>query len=143
MSVLIADTSGLVALINRADRAHAAVRAVVAGLRRPLLVPDLVIAEVDYLVSRMVGRTAEELFLADLVSGALEREPLTHADLTRAAELVGTYADHDIGVVDASIVALAERVGTDRVLTLDLRHFRTFRLGGRRPFTILPADGDG
>jgi len=138
---LIADTSGLVALINRADRAHSAVRDVVTSERRPLVVPDLVIAEVHYLVSRMVGRAAEELFLADLLSGALDREPLTHVDLSRAAELVTTYADHDIGVVDASIVALAERLDTDRVLTLDLRHFRTFRLRGRTPFVVLPADG--
>ncbi len=63
---LIADTSGLVALVNRADRAHAAVREVVSREREPLLVPDLVVAEVDYLLLRMVGREAEELFLADL-----------------------------------------------------------------------------
>lgn len=138
---LLADTSGLVALVNRADRSHDAVRAAVEDEREPLIVPDLVIAEVDHLLLRMVGRRAEELFLEDVVSGALHREPLTHADLARATELIATYGDHDIGIVDASLMATAERRKIDRVLTLDLRHFRTFRLEGRRSFTIVPADG--
>lgn len=137
---LLADTSGLVALVNRADRAHATVREVVAREGEPLLVPDLVVAEVDHLLLRMVGRRAEELFLADLVSGAFERQPLIDADLARATEVVAAYGDHDIGVVDATLVAIAERLGIDRVLTLDLRHFRTFRLRGRDAFRILPAD---
>lgn len=106
----------------------------------PLIVPDMVLPEVDYLLGSRVGRVAEEAFLRDVSEGALLRQPMTSGDLARAIDILGVYADHDIGLVDASIVAVAERLNIDRVLTLDLRHFRTFRLSGRRSFTLLPAD---
>ena len=137
---LIADTSGLLAAINGGDRAHEDVRRCLERERGPILVPDLVIAEVDYLLLRHVGRAAEEAFLEDLADGSLARAGLQNADLVRALEIVRRYREGDVGVIDATIVALAERLSVDRVLTLDLRHFRSFQLPSQRPFVILPAD---
>jgi predicted nucleic acid-binding protein len=54
--------------------------------------------------------------------------------------VIEQYADLRIGVTDASIVVLADRYGTDRVLTLDVRHFRALSTLDGRPFTLLPAD---
>ena len=59
---------------------------------------------------------------------------------SQALTVVERYREHDIGLTDASIVVLAGRYGTDRVLTLDERHFRTLRTPAGKPFTILPAD---
>jgi len=137
--VLVVDTSGVLAALNRADSTHDAVREVIEAERGPLVVPDLVIPEIDYLVLQYLGRKAEEAFLADLLSGFWVREPLEEQDLVRAVALLKRFRDHDIGIVDASIVATAERLQADRILTLDRRHFRTFRMRDRKAFTLLPG----
>ncbi len=138
--VLVADTSGILAAMNANDAAHASVRDALEKEVGALIVPDLVIAEVDYLVLKILGRVAEEAFLADLASGAWRREPFTDADLARVRALIRTYRAHDIGVVDASIIATAERLDADRILTLDRRHFRTLHLRGKWAPTLLPDD---
>ncbi len=135
---LIADTSGILAAVNRGDAAHEAVRGVIDSERGALVVPELVIAEVDYLILRHLGRAAEEAFLEDVLAGAWAREPVRDEDMVRAVEVLKTYRDHDVGIVDALIVALAERLQIERVLTLDHRHFRSFRLWGRKSVNIVP-----
>ena len=136
--MLIVDTSGVLAALNRADSAHEAVRDAIEAEHGPLIVPELVIPEIDYLVLQHLGRKAERAFLADLLSGFWMREPLEEVDLVRAVALLKRYREHDIGIVDTSIVATAERLRSDRILTLDRRHFRTFRMRDRKSFTLLP-----
>lgn len=60
------------------------------------------------------------------------------ADLTRAAELVERYADFPLGATDASVVALAERLGDTEVATLDRRHFAAVRPRHTESLTLLP-----
>jgi len=67
------------------------------------------------------------IFLDDLLAGVYSAEPPTGADLARCRELQARYADLALGVVDASIVALAERLAEPKVATLDQRHFRALR----------------
>jgi len=55
---------------------------------------------------------------------------------------VSRYRDLRIGLTDASIAVLAERYGTNRVLTLDERHFRALKLAGGKPFVVLPEDAE-
>lgn len=57
----------------------------------------------------------------------MQIEPVLPVDLPRIIELMRQYADSDIGFVDASLVAVAERLGIRRVLTLDRRHFGLIR----------------
>jgi len=64
----------------------------------------------------------------------------TADDVGRAAELVERYLDLEVGLADASIVLLAERYETDRVLTLDQRHFRALRTTSGEQLVLLPAD---
>ena len=54
------------------------------------------------------------------------------------ADLVECYADFPLGTVDASIAVLADRLGTDLVVTLDRRHFAAIRSPGGRSFRLLP-----
>jgi predicted nucleic acid-binding protein len=61
-------------------------------------------------------------------------------DVATAVDVVQRYHDLEIGLTDASIVVLAARYGTDRVFTLDERHFRPLRTLAGRPFRLLPAD---
>jgi hypothetical protein len=138
--MLIADTSGLLASIDRNDRHHFTVRMVLQGERGGIYIPELVLAELDYLVLKHLGREAEEAVLDDVIEGAYIREPCLDQDLQRARELIRAYQEHDIGLVDATIIATAERLGATRILTLDHRHFRTLKLKNRRPVTIVPAE---
>ena len=67
--------------------------------------------------------------------------PFVGDDMAAAANVVAAYADLGIGLADASLVVLAGRFETNRILTLDERHFRTLRTPAGEPFTLLPADG--
>ena len=89
--------------------------------------PTLVITEVAYLIGTRLGSAAEVRFLGDLASGAFVVEPVAAADWLRMAELVATYHDLPLGTVDASVIALSERLRLDTVATFDLRHFTVVR----------------
>jgi uncharacterized protein len=136
--VIIADTSGLLALFNRTEPAHGAVQRIVAGAREPLVVSPYVGAELDYLVATRIGIEAELAVLAELGGGAYELATFGPPDLQAARGVIDRYRDQSIGVADASSVVLAERYGTREVLTLDHRHFEVVRplTGGR--FRLLP-----
>ncbi len=105
----------------------------------PLVVPQLAVAEVAYLVETRLGADVEVRFLQDLATGALVTAPVEPADWLRIAELVWRYRDVDLGTVDASAVALAERTGITAVATLDRRHFGLVRPAHAESFEILPA----
>jgi len=98
----------------------------------------LVIAEVTYLIETRLGWQAEIRFLGDLSSGNLFTEPVLAGDWMRIAELVGRYHDLPLGTVDASVIALAERLGIRSIATLDRRHFTVVRPQHVRAFEILP-----
>lgn len=136
--MIIADTSGLLALFNRREPAHAAARAAVADASDSLVISPLVIAEVDYLVATRMGVAAELEVLAQLASGAYQLAALDAGDLRRVRTVIERYHGQSIGAADASLVVLADRHATRKLLTLDRRHFDVVRplAGGR--FTLLP-----
>lgn len=70
--------------------------------------------------------------------GAFDVQAPTREDWLRIAEIVEQYRSFPLGTVDASIVALAERLETDLILTLDHRHFRAVRPRHADYFTLLP-----
>jgi uncharacterized protein len=102
-----------------------------------LVVPALVVAEVTYLVGRRLGSRAEARFLRGL--GEVEVEAPISDEWERVAELVDDYADLPLGGTDASVVALAERLDTGAVITLDRRHFSVVRPRHREALELLPA----
>ncbi|MEX1296637.1 MAG: PIN domain-containing protein [Candidatus Limnocylindrales bacterium] len=136
--MIIADTSGLLALFNRTEPEHATVRDLVARQGEPMIVSPYVVAEIDYLVATRVGVRAELEILAELGGGAYVLPEIGAEDLTRIVEVLGKSRDQQIGVADASIVLLAARYGPKSLLTLDHRHFGVLRplQGGR--FKLLP-----
>jgi uncharacterized protein len=86
------------------------------------------------------GTKTELEFLAEVVAGTFELAPFGRADLARAVTVLQKYRDMRIGLTDASLVALAERYGSTRILTLNERHFRAIRPLHADAFTLLPAD---
>jgi predicted nucleic acid-binding protein len=136
--MILADTSGLLCLYNSREPNHEAVRTVVADERGPLVVSPYVIAELDYLVATRWGVTQEAQVLAELSMPAYTLATIDRDDLQCCVEVVKKYADKQMGVTDASIVVLAERMGIDRVLTLDRRHFEAVRTRSGGQLTLLP-----
>jgi len=137
--LILVDTSALFALLDRDARQHDAVDSFVAENDEPLVLSPFVLAELDYLVAERFGIDAELAVLDDVSEGAYELAPFSAEDVARARAIIVQYRDLRIGLADASIVVLAERYETNRVLTLDERHFRALRVGRKR-FVVLPAD---
>jgi predicted nucleic acid-binding protein len=71
-------------------------------------------------------------------TGPLLAAPPDATDLARCRALQARYADFSLGVVDASVVALLERLGEHKVATLDQRHFRAVRPAHVEAFELLP-----
>ena len=136
--MLVVDTGPLVATADRADKDHAACRALLEGDEGPLVTTALVIAEAAYLIDRQLGAQAEAALYASITSGQLEVASLDREDWQRIADLVTTYADLRLGGTDASVITLAERLGTTRIATLNHRHFRVVRPRHAEAFELLP-----
>ena len=136
--MLVVDTGPLVATADRADKDHAACRALLEGDVGPLITTGMVIAEAAYLIDRQLGPQAEAALYASIISGQLEVANLGQRDWERIRELVSTYADLRLGGTDASVITLAERLGTTRIATLNRRHFTVVRPGHADAFELVP-----
>jgi uncharacterized protein len=107
-----------------------------------LVIPAPVTAEVDYLLGRRLGRKARLAFLEDLAAGRFLVAALDESDHRRVIDLEVKYSNIDAGLADLSVVVVAGRHGTARLLTFDERHFRALRSLDGKPFTLLPFDED-
>ncbi len=107
--------------------------------RGPFVVSPYVVEELDCLLLDRLGVDAELTALGELGSGAWELAQFYAAGLRTAHQIIERYRDQEIGVADASLVVLAAQYHTDRILTLDRRHFGALRTLGGGAFTILPA----
>jgi uncharacterized protein len=136
--VLVVDAGPLVATADRADKDHARCRALLEGDEGPLVTTAMVIAEAAYLIDRQLGAQAETALYESIISGELELTDLSREDWERIAELVAVYADMRLGGTDASVITLAERLGTTRIATLNHRHFRVVRPRHAAAFELLP-----
>lgn len=94
-------------------------------------------AETTYLAGSRLGPSAETAFLAGLAE--LDVESPAPEDWPRMAELIERYADFPLGGIDASVIALAERLDTDVIVTLDRRHFSAVRPAHCEAFELLPG----
>jgi predicted nucleic acid-binding protein len=138
--MLICDTSGLIAFFDASDAAHKPVSIAVEQSGGPFIVSPYVIAELDYLLATRRGVAAELAAMRELAGGAWDVPALDAESLGQAADVVERYQGQNIGIADASMVVLAARYGTDRVLTLDHRHFTVLRTLSGKPFQLVPSD---
>lgn len=134
--LVVVDTGPLYAVVDEDDGDHARCRAVLEQAEHRLIIPTLVIAEATYLIGTRLGPDIEAQFLRSLARVHVEGP--TPDDWPRIADLVTQYGDFPLGGADASIVALAERLDIDTIVTLDDRHFRAVRPRHRKAFSLLP-----
>jgi uncharacterized protein len=135
---LILDTGPLLAALDAADPDHARCAGLISGSTEDLLVPALVLAELDYWCLKRLTLDAWLVVLEDVELGIYIIEPPTAPDLARCRQLQEQYRDLSLGVVDASVVALAERLGEPKIATLDERHFRVARPRHVSALELLP-----
>jgi predicted nucleic acid-binding protein len=138
--LILLDSSALFAALVETEVHHRACRDALLAESPPLLLSPFVLCELDYLVATSVGVEVELDLLDEVARGAYQLESFSDADVGDARGVVAQHRDLGIGLADASIVVLAGRHETARVLTLDERHFRALRTPGGEPFTLLPAD---
>jgi uncharacterized protein len=137
--MLIVDAGPLIAAASTRDRHHRRCVELLTEAARPLIVPALVVTEVAYVLVERLGTTAERAFAGSIRDGELLVEPVDPADWERVTELLETYEDLPLGMVDASVVAACERLGQATLATLDHRHFGVVRPRHVNALTLLPA----
>jgi predicted nucleic acid-binding protein len=104
----------------------------------PLVVPAPVVVELDWLASSRLGVAPFAAFVDDILERAVEIADLVRDDYVRIGELLHTYADLKLGFVDASVMAVVERLREPKLATLDLRHFTAMRPRHVSTLTLLP-----
>lgn len=122
MKILV-DTGPLVSAADKGDPAHHMAGAAMRALRRRAVVPSPVLIEADHLMRRRAGTAPARRFLKSIAEGTHEVAYMTSGLMQRAVELDARYADLDLGYVDASVMAIAERHELP-IFTFDFTDFR-------------------
>ena len=136
--MVICDTGPLYALVDRSDAWHERVTAWWTAQARHVRVPITVLPEVCYLLQTRIGAQAEQAFVRSVASGELLIEPVESDDVIRASALMREYLDFPLGFVDATVIAVAERLGAREILTTDRRHFSAVRTERSRLVLLVP-----
>jgi uncharacterized protein len=132
----VLDTSVALALYDRTDDDHARITEWYSTFDDELWMTPMIVTELDHLIRQRGGSAAQRLLWTDLERGAYSVRWWSSA----MTEILVIARDRPtLGLADASVIALARMMGTDRIAALD-RHYRTATAPGGGPFTLLPAD---
>jgi len=133
----LVDTGAVVALVNRADRHHAAAVEWFKRFRGQLLTTEAVVTETAYVLAASPAhlRAALLWFERARAAGLLLVEPVS--DYAALSRIITQYASLPCDYADASLIALAERTGVTAIATVDQRDSAVYRLRGRRRFRIV------
>ncbi len=110
-----------------------------ADTQEPRVIPAPVLVELDYFLTRSFGPEPMRRVLNDVKAGAFAIEPVIAEDYDRVGELITKYADQQIGFVDASVLAIVERLREPKLATLDHRHFAVMRPRHTSAIDLLPT----
>lgn len=133
---LLLDTGIIYAMADEDDAWHERVVRYLRTNTDVLMTPVTVVPEAAYLLRARLGARIEREFIVSLAAREIAVEPLSNADLVRAAAVMNERPD--VGFVDASVVAVAERLRLDRIATTDRRHFSTIVPRHRPAFDLVP-----
>lgn len=133
---LLLDTGALVSLLDRSQSHHRRCTALFSGWRGTVVSTEAVLTEATHLLGR--APNGRELCLEFFLAGGATLVPASLSTLRRCRTLMAKYADQPMDYADATLVVLAEELGTDLVFTTDRRDFEVYRFGKDRPFQIVP-----
>lgn len=134
MKPVLLDTGCIVALLDRSERHHEKCAEAVQGLNVPLVTCEPVIAEACYLLRNLRG--AAEAVLKNVANGIFQIPFQLDQEAATVQRVFRKYRDRKIDLADACLIALAERLETGTVLTLD-GDFAIYRWAKNKPFELL------
>ena len=137
---LVLDTGPLYATLDRDDAQYRQCLDLLQNTTEPLVIPAPVLVEVDWLVHTRLYPGVFLALLDDILAGAYLVEELKPEDYRRIRELCARYDDADVGLVDAAVLAVAERLNEPKLATLDHRHFRLLRPRHVDALRLLPEE---
>jgi predicted nucleic acid-binding protein len=136
LPVGLIDTGAILALVDRSDAEHEPCVEAYNRNRLPWLTTEAVLTEAFHLVQRNLGD--DRAIWTLLLSGAIRISPIVNEELPAIHILMAQYADCPMDFADATLVHLAARERISLILTVDHDDFETYRLPGRKKFTVLP-----
>ncbi|MCY7347732.1 MAG: PIN domain-containing protein [Pyrinomonadaceae bacterium] len=131
------DTGFMFAVLDKKDVKHE-ICSLAYERETAMLLPEVVLPELAYLVIRSLGYDILTTFLSYVAAGNLPLISIAPEDLRRASEILKKYADAKIDFVDCVIMAIAERLNIQRILTVDRRDFGLFCPRHCDHFEIIP-----
>lgn len=131
------DTGAILALLDRDDEWHGACHQAFDATPLPLLTTEAVLTEAFHLTTRDFGDIRGLWTM--LSTGSIRLAEITHEELPEIHVLMTKYRDRPMDFADATLVHLAARESLSLILTIDHDDFETYRIGGRKRFTILPS----
>lgn len=136
---IVTDAAPIISFADTKDDNFLSVRTFLRANREPLVIPAPVTAEIDYMIGTRIGPRAQLAFLEDLAAERFRVECLTSEEYRLVIALSQRYAALNPGLADLSIVVLAHRFQTDRILTFDHRHFQAMEPLHGGSFELLPG----
>ena len=137
-SLGLVDTSFIYAVAEAPDRHHAEAREFYRVRQSSFLMPTIVWPELAFHVNKSGGNEAVAQVIINIRQSAMKLIDLEAQDYDRAAEILRQYHDSRIDFVDASIMALAERLNIARILTYDRRDSSMYRPSHVEALPLLP-----
>ena len=135
---MIADSGFIYALFNPQDTHHARAMAFATQYSGGTVIPQIVLPEVSYVAERDLGYNGMTRLVGQIIQISAPLEPIIKADLERAYEIMTTYANAEMDLVDCCIMAMLERLKIEEVATFDRRDFSIFRPKHCDYLTLLP-----
>lgn len=124
--MLLVDTNILLAAADTSTADHARCASILDE-HPDLAITAPVAVETAWMIESRLGPTAEAGFVGSIAAGELDVIDLIREDWFRCNDLIATYDDLGLGLVDASVIAVAERLGITTIATLNRRDFAVVR----------------
>ncbi len=134
----LADAGPLIAIIDADEPDHASCMDALAQLTLPLITTWPAFTEAMHLLARAGGIRGQQALWRLVSTGRLVVADLSPSAVDRSARLMDQYADRPMDLADATLMALAEESGDQRIFTLDT-DFQIYRFRGRQRFKTIPA----
>jgi len=125
-------------MLNKRDRHHSWVRAVLDGVEPPVFTCEAVISEACFLLRH--ARSGQETVLALLAEDVLRVDFRLADEIVALQGLMGKFASVPMSLADACLVRMTELDTRSTVLTLD-KDFKVYRRNRRQTIPTLMPDG--
>ena len=136
MSELLIDTGPLLAAFNQQDQHHAFAVSIMRQHNQPFVTTMAVMTEIMYLARARLGWHVQDKLFVMVERGDILVEQTTLNDFARVATLMQKYRDLPMDFADATLVALAERIGSKRIFTID-SDFLLYRWQDKHAFDLI------